>query len=80
MLRVLVAKDSGPIPYEELNVPFLDIKWKPCFDEDQLSAYTPSRNLFTLNDVIIEDYVDSSHTTISKEDIMEGYNLIKNED
>jgi len=80
MLRVLVDKDSGPIPYSELNVAFLDIKWKPCFDEDQLSNYQPNRSLFTLNEAIIEDYVDSSITSLSKEDIMEGYSLIKNED
>ena len=80
MLRVLVDKDSGPIPYEELNVPFLDIKWKPSFDEDELSTYTPDRRLFTLNEIIIEDYVDSSNTSLSKEDIMGGYKLIKNED
>ena len=80
MLRVLVDKDSEPIPYSKLNVAFLDIKWKPCFDGEKLSNYAPNRTLFTLNEVIIEDYVDSSITTLSKEDIMEGYSLIKSED
>jgi predicted phosphodiesterase len=80
MLRVMIGKDSGSIPYDKLNVSFLDIKWKPSFDEDEVNSYSPQRSLFNLNEVIIEDYVDSVATELEKEDIMEGYKLIRDED
>ena len=80
LLRVLIGSDSEPIPYDKLKVGFLDIKWKPSFDEDMVSSYSPGRSLFTLNEIIIEDYVDSCDTSLSKDKIMEGYKLISDED
>jgi len=80
MLRVLLDSSETEPPYDLLDVAYVDIKYKPVFDEDNLSNYQPSRDLFSLNDVIIEDYVSSAETTLEKEQIMEGYMLLKNED
>ena len=78
MLRVMCGPDDDPsqIPYDELEVASIDIKYKPVFDKDQ-STYSPDRDLFSINEIIIEDYVDSVET---RERILEGYSLIKNED
>ena len=80
LLRVMIDSDCDSVNYDNLDVGFLDIKWKPSFEGDEESSYVPQRDLFTINEVIIEDYVDSSKTSINKDDLMEGYSLIKNED
>jgi len=80
LLRILIDSDASPIPYDELEVGFLDIKWKPSFDEDHLSSYQPKRDLFSINEMIVEDYIDAAQTNLKREDIMEGYSLLKHED
>ena len=80
LLRVMIDAESQALAYDKLDVGFLDIKWKPYFEDDEVSDYMPKRDLFTINEMIIEDYVDSSKTLIDKDDLMGGYSLIKNED
>jgi len=82
MLRVLRARDDENISLDLLDVASIDIKWSPTTDEviDGSDSYNPSRDLFSINEVILEDYVDSVDTTLTKEQIMEGYTLIKHED
>ena len=45
-----------------------------------ISNYKPSRDLFRVNDVVIEDYIESANSTIKRDKLMEGYNLLKYED
>ena len=47
--------------------------------QDQ-SEYMPPKELFTINDKIIEDYVDKHNTSLDKKDIMWGLNVLKDED
>ena len=73
------GESASDIP-EDLNVAHLDIKLIPSFtDEDAISHYKPKRDMFHINDQIIEDYVDNSDVSpaLTKEVLMEGYNLLK---
>jgi len=79
MLRVIVGPDHYPIPYEKLQVPHLDVKYEPIFNEENLSSYHPERDLFTINEMIIDDYVEAANSTISKEILMSGYRRLKDE-
>ena len=65
---------------EEYEPQVLDIKFHPIIDDNNPSTYSPQRELFSVNDAIIEDYVDNSQTMLSKEDILGGLRLLKDED
>ena len=79
-LRVMVDIDHFPIPYEKLNVHTIDVKYSPVFNEEDLSSYTPERELFTINEMIISDYVEQANSTIPFNTLMEGYRLLKDAD
>ena len=79
-LRVLIEAGSSEIPYDKLDVYHIETRYKPAFDEDHISNYSPKRDLFRLNEVIIEDYVSSANTDIPTEVIMEGFKLLQDED
>jgi len=78
-LRVMVDADHYPIPYEQLNVHAVDVKYSPVFNEEEISSYQPERDLFTINEMIISDYVDQANSTIPAETLMEGYRLLQDE-
>ena len=80
MLRVQVDAEHFPIPYDKLNVASVDVTYNPIFNEDELSEYSPERNLFSVNEMIIEDYVDKANSIIPKETLMAGYRGLKDED
>ena len=65
---------------EDYEPQVLDIKFHPIIDDNNPSTYTPKRELFSVNEAIIEDYVDNSQTKLTKEDIMGGLRLLKDED
>ena len=78
-INLLPGESASDIP-DDLSVAHLDIKVVPSFDEDSsFSAYKPRRDLFTINDQIIEDYVDTClpDVQLSKEALMGGYSLLK---
>ena len=76
----MVGADHHPIPYDKLEVAYVDIKYSPVFDEETVSTYSPSRDLFSINEMIIQDYVDSANSVIPTDTLMEGYRLLKDED
>jgi len=80
MLRILVDVDHHPIPYDKLRVPYIDVKYNPVFNEEEVSSYEPERNLFSINEMIIEDYVDGANSIIPKEVLMKGYRSLQDED
>jgi DNA repair exonuclease SbcCD nuclease subunit len=80
MLRVTVDADHHPIPYDKLEVASVDVKYIPVFNEDNVSDYKPERDLFSINEVIIEDYVEAANSNIPYENLMSGYRLLKDED
>lgn len=64
---------------KDLDVVSIDIKYKPVDMEDEQSGYKPERGLFSINDVILEDYIDKSSTSLDREDLLEGLRLLKDE-
>jgi len=80
ILRVNLSPGDTDPPYEKIDAALVEVKFKPAFDEEHLSNFTPRRDLFSLNEVILEDYIDSANTALPKDKIMEGFRLIKNED
>ena len=79
-LRVMIGINHTPIPYNDLEVGYIDVKYSPVFDEETVSTYSPERDLFSINEVIIKDYVDSANSVIPTDSLMEGYRLLKDED
>ncbi len=79
-LRVMVGADHYPIPHDKIKVAYLDVKYAPVFNEEEISTYTPDRDLFSINEMIISDYVKSANSVLSTETLMEGYRLLKDED
>ena len=80
LLRVTVGADHYPIPYDKLKVAHMDVKYNPIFNEEELSSYEPDRDLFSINEMIIEDYIDGANSIIPKETLMRGYRSLKDED
>jgi len=78
-LRVMVGSDHYPIPYDKLRAEYLDVKYSPMFNEDEVSTFTPDKDLFSVNELIISDYVEGANSTICSEDLMKGYRLLKDE-
>ena len=78
-LRVMVGADHYPIPYDKLKVAHVDVKYSPVFNEEEISTYTPERDLFSINDMIISDYVEEANSIIPIETLMEGYRLLQDE-
>ena len=78
-LRVMVDADHHPIPYDKLKVSYLDVKYSPVFNEDETSSFTPDRELFSINEMIISDYVKAANSIICSEELMKGYRLLKDE-
>ena len=79
-LRVMVGADHYPIPHDKIKVSYLDVKYVPIFNEEDVSNYTPERGLFSINEVIINDYVKAANSVLPTETLMEGYRLLKDED
>ena len=76
LLRITLEKDDevNQELMDKLDVVYLDFKFMPLEendDQDQ-SEYRPERDLFSINDQIIEDYIDKHNTALDKEDIMWG--------
>jgi DNA repair exonuclease SbcCD nuclease subunit len=78
-LRVVRETEDDEIPLQGIKVAHMDVKYAPVFNEDEVSTYKPGRDLFSINDVVIQDYVKEAITTIPVEKIMEGYRLLQDE-
>lgn len=79
-LRVMVGADHYPIPHDKIKVAYLDVKYAPVFNEEEISNYTPDKDLFSINEIIIGDYVKSANSSLPTETLMKGYRLLKDED
>jgi len=80
ILRIVLQPGETQANLEGVKAASVNIKYAPAFDEDHISDYKPSRDLFRLNDVVIEDYIESANSSIEKSKLLEGYNLLKYED
>ena len=79
-LRVMLDAGETEVNTTDIRAAAVNVKYSPAFDEEVISDYKPSRDLFRLNDVVIEDYIESANASIQKDKLMEGYNLLKYED
>jgi len=79
-LRVILEPGDPLEDLDKIKVGSLDIKYSAAFDEEVISDYVPRRDLFRLNEVVIEDYINSANSSIDKDKLMGGYNLLKYED
>ena len=84
LLRINIEKDDKVDDHllSQLDLIYLDFRFSPLEEsvhQDQ-SEYQPVRELFSVNDQIIEDYVDKQNTSLDKEEIMWGLDLLKEED
>lgn len=65
---------------EDLDIGYLDVKYRPVFDEkEELSNYSPSETLFSIDDSTINSYVEDTNSTLTKETLLEGLKLLRNE-
>ena len=85
IVRVYVSKlsDGGNhlIAKEYLDkypIDCLEIKYKPVFDGDEENFYNPKEKLFCLSHKMLTDYVTNSATTIEKDYILSGLDIINN--
>ena len=84
LLRVSLGKDDliDSNLVEQLQTFYMDFKFVPIEEHDtkSQSEYEPTKELFSINDKIIENYVDKHNSSLDKEDIMWGLEVLKNED
>jgi len=65
---------------EDLDIGYLDVKYRPVFDEkEELSNYSPSETLFSIDDSTINSYVEDTNSTLTKETLLEGLKLLRDE-
>ena len=61
----------------DLEVGFVEVKYKPLLDEKEIHSPLESVSpIIEINDSIIEDYINNSNTTISKEKLLKGLGVI----
>lgn len=66
--------------FDNYNVKWVDVKFHPLVDtEKSVSTFNTGEKVFTIDDTLIERYVDENTTDIPREDLMEGLELLKNE-
>ena len=84
LLRIVLEKDDvvDHSILDELDVIYMDFRFSPLEEKDfqEQSEYRPERNLFSINDQIIEDYVEKHNSSLDKEEIMWGLGVLKDED
>jgi len=82
LLRINIStvdKDQDRITdlLDQLDVGYVELKYKPVVDakyeREEMTTIDP---ITEINDALIEEYINSSNTKISKEDLFKGLNLI----
>ena len=67
--------------FSNYNVRWVDVKFHPLVDtEKAMSTFETGKEIFTIDDTLIEKYVDENTTDIPKSDLMDGLEILKNED
>jgi len=87
LLRVLVSEvddDNSTSIQEkiekEYKVDFVDIKFKSAINiRKEISNYYPSKEVTKVTDNILKKYVEENTTEFTKEQLWEGFKLLKNE-
>lgn len=74
-----VDKDQDDIAElrQKLKVAHVEIKFKPLFDNKEEFKIDATENLtLEIDDILIDKYINSSNTTINKENLLEGLTII----
>jgi len=81
LLRIKVnSLDEGQVGladlYDKLDVEYVDVKYKPLLDEKE--EYVPDVDISStsITNQMIEHYINSSKTSINKDNLLEGLELI----
>tara|TARA_R110000824_G_scaffold387415_1_gene582705 strand:- start:1438 stop:2433 length:996 start_codon:yes stop_codon:yes gene_type:complete len=62
------------------NVEHINIQYNPVFTDDEISNFTPSGEVFSISDEMIDKYLEQTTTTLSKQDLLEGLRILKDAD
>ena len=65
----------------EYKVKWVEIKFKSFINDkvkEDLSSFRPKREIVTINDQVLEDYVEANNAGLTKEDLMNGLKDIRN--
>jgi DNA repair exonuclease SbcCD nuclease subunit len=87
LLRVFIDSLSGDNTVnlqEDLarhcKVEQIDIQYNPVFMDEEISNFTPSGDVFSITDDMIDNYIEQTTTTLSKQDLLEGLKILKDAD
>ena len=88
LLRVLIDPLSDANSPEiirtilnEYKVKWVEVKFKSFVSDkvkEDLSSFRPKREIVTINDQVLEDYVEANNAGLTKEDLMNGLKDIRN--
>ena len=88
LLRVLIDPLSDANSPEiirsiinDYKVKWVEIKFKSFISDrvkEDLSSFRPKREIVTINDQVLEDYVEANNAGLTKEDLMNGLKDIRN--
>jgi len=65
----------------EYKVKWVEVKFKSFISDrvkEDLSSFRPKREIVTINDQVLEDYVEANNAGLTKEDLMNGLKDIRN--
>ena len=70
-------QDSVTSLMDKLKVGYVEVKYKPLTDEKlPPSELDPANPVTEVSEALIEDYINSSSTKIAKEELLNGLQLI----
>jgi hypothetical protein len=56
---------------------YVDVKYKPVVDENKpQSSYNPEQIITKVDEALIEDYINNTNTTLSKQELLDGLKII----
>ena len=64
---------------QDYEIAYLDIAFEDILPKF-LSEYTPDTKIFTLDDGVINDYLDSKDSIFSKDELLSALKLIKDDE
>jgi len=87
LLRVWIdslSEDNTVSLHDDLlkhcNVEHLDVQYNPVFTDEEISNFTPSGEVFSITDEMIDSYIEQTTTTLSKQHLLEGLQILKDAD
>ena len=82
LLRIMVNtldKDQDNLRevLDHIKPMYVDVKYKPVVDENKpQSSYNPEQIITKVDETLIEDYINNTNTTLSKQELLDGLKII----